>query len=143
MGSLRLEKSFGIWTFEFRQEYTPGETGMSRWIDWSKSGFVGEEAARREKDEDSHTRSVVTIEIDALDADATGYEPIWSGENRVGYVTSGGYGHTIEKSIAMALIDRAHCEVDTELAVHIVGVERPCRVIAPSPVDPTGTTMRA
>ena len=143
MGSLRLEKSFGIWTFEFRQEYTPGETGMSRWIDWSKSGFIGEEAARREKAEDSHTRSVVTIEIDALDADATGYEPIWSGQNRVGYVTSGGYGHTIEKSIAMALIDRAHCEVGTELAVHIVGVQRPCRVIAPSPVDPSGTSMRA
>ena len=80
MGSLRLEKSFGIWTFEFRQEYTPGETGMSRWIDWSKSGFIGEEAARREKDEDGHTRSIVTIEIDALDADATGYEPIWVGE---------------------------------------------------------------
>ena len=142
MGSLRLEKSFGIWMFEFRQEYTPAETGMARWIDWSKSGFIGEKAARREKDEDSHTRSIVTLEIDALDADATGYEPVWSGEKRVGYITSGGYSYTIDKSIAIALIDRSHCEVGTELTTHVVGVERPCRVIAPSPVDPTGAAMR-
>ena len=32
MNSLRLEKSFGIWTFEFTQRYTPGMTRMDRWI---------------------------------------------------------------------------------------------------------------
>jgi len=35
-----------------------------------------------------------------------GYEPIWSGERRVGYITSGGYGQPIGKSLAMALVER-------------------------------------
>ncbi|MCP3975137.1 MAG: FAD-dependent oxidoreductase [bacterium] len=140
--SLRLEKSFGIWSTEFRQEYTPGETGMDRWVDWSKKGFIGEEVTRAERDGDTVTRRLVTLEIDATDADATGYEPVWNGENRVGYITSGGYGHTVGKSLAMALVDREHCAEGTELTAHIVGVERPCRVIAPSPYDPSGAAMR-
>ena len=141
--SLRLEKSFGIWSTEFRQEYTPGETGMDRWIDWSKSGFIGEEAARKERDTDAALRALATVEIDALDADATGYEPVWDGDNRVGYLTSGDYGHTVGASLAMAMLDRDHTEVGTELTTHIVGVARPCRVIPPSPHDPAGTAMRA
>ncbi|MDH4116879.1 MAG: FAD-dependent oxidoreductase [Acidimicrobiia bacterium] len=139
--SLRLEKSFGIWSTEFRQEYTPAETGMDRWIDWKKTGFVGEAAARAERESDSATRTLVTLEVDAIDADATGYEPVWAGGRRVGYITSGGYGHTVGKSLAMALIDRA--EVGSDLTTHIVGVERPCRVIAASPHDPAGHAMRA
>ena len=42
----------------------------------------------------------------------------------------------------MALIDRDHSDVGTELSAHIVGVERPVRVIAPSPYDPSGSAMR-
>ena len=42
----------------------------------------------------------MTLEVDALDAEASAYEPVWSGKNRVGYVTSGGYGHTVGKSLA-------------------------------------------
>jgi dimethylglycine dehydrogenase len=140
--SLRMEKSFGIWSAEFRQEYTPGMTGMDRWIDWSKEYFVGKEPALAEKEADSAPRKLVTLEIDALDAEATGYEPVWNGGKRVGYITSGDYGHTVDKSLAMALLDRGYTEPGTELTTHIVGVERPAIVIPDSPVDPTGEAMR-
>ncbi len=141
--SLRLEKSFGIWSAEFRQEYTPGETGMDRWIDWSKHGFTGEEAARRERDADGARRKLVTLEVDATDAEASGYEPVWDGDRRVGYVTSGEFGHTVGKSLAMALLERPYDEVGTELTVHVVGEPRGATVIRPSPYDPNGTAMRA
>ena len=59
------------------------------------------------------------------------------------FLTSGDYGHTIGKSLAMALVDREHIEPGTELTAHIVGDERPARVIPPSPYDPDGTAMRA
>ena len=140
--SLRIEKSFGIWSTEFRQEYTPAMTGMDRWIDWSKDDFIGSGAARKERDNDSATRRLVTLEVEADDADATGYEPVWNGDRRVGYITSGDYGHTTGKSLAMALIDREHTAEGTELTIHIVGVERRVWVIAPSPYDPNGTAMR-
>jgi dimethylglycine dehydrogenase len=141
MGSLRMEKSFGIWSKEFRQEYTPGMTGMDRWIDWSKD-FIGADAARKERDEDSAPMKLVTLEIDATDADGSEYEPVWDGDQRVGYITSGEYGHVVGKSLAMALVDREHTAQGTELTAHIVGEERPAKVIADSPYDPSGSAMR-
>jgi dimethylglycine dehydrogenase len=140
---MRLEKSFGIWSREFTQAYTPGMTGMDRWIDFGKDGFIGRDAALRERKSGSAPSRLVTLEIDAADAEASGYEPVWKKGRRVGFVTSGGYGHTIGKSLAMALIDPGLAESGTELTVHVVGVERGARVIAPSPHDPRGVRMRA
>ena len=53
MNSLRLEKSFGVWSAEFTQAYTPGMIGLDRWIDWTREDFVGHEAARKEHEEKS------------------------------------------------------------------------------------------
>jgi len=142
MNSLRLEKSFGIWSAEFRQEYTPRETGMDRWIDWQKPAFTGREAALRERDAGLPAKILVTLEVDADDADSSGYEPVWRGDQRVGFVTSGGYGHHMQKSLAMALVSPDCAEFGTELGVHVVGVLRPARVISASPYDPTGSAMR-
>jgi dimethylglycine dehydrogenase len=141
MLSLRLEKSFGIWSAEFTQGYTSGMTGMDRWIDWDKD-FVGKTAAMAERDGNGPDQVQVTLEIDAKDSDASGYEPIWSDNKQVGFVTSGGYGHTVQKSLAMALVDQGQSALGTELSVHVVGVERPARVIAAAPYDPAGQAMR-
>jgi len=142
MNSLRLEKSFGIWSAEFRQEYTPGETGMDRWIDWEKDTFIGREAALAARDGGCLKKRLVTLEVDAERADASGYEPVWHGDRRVGYVTSGGYGHHVQKSLAMALIDPQFATPGTELTVHVVGRLHAARVISPAPYDPAGTRMR-
>ncbi len=141
MNSLRLEKSFGVWSKEFRQEYTPAMTGMDRWIDWSKD-FVGADAARKEHEEDDFEQVVVTLDVDATNADGSPFEPVWSGDRRVGYVTSGDYGHVVGKSLAMALVNRDHSAIGTELSTHVVGEERLARVIAASPYDPEGSAMR-
>ena len=140
--SLRLEKSFGIWSAEFTQGYTAAMTGMDRWIDWQKPDFVGRTAALSERDGDGPAQVQVTLEIDTTDADASGFEPIWQDGTRVGFVTSGGYGHTVQKSLAMALVDADKASVGTALTVYVVGVEYPARIIAPSPYDPTGKAMR-
>ena len=142
LNALRLEKSFGIWSFEFRQEYTPGMTGMDRWIDFSKQHFVGREAALKEKQADSPAKKLVTLSIDSEDADASGYEPIWNNDKRIGYITSGGYGHTIGKSLAMALVDPAFSQPGTQLNVHIVGKQCQAQVLETSPYDPQGMAMR-
>ncbi|MFV0472954.1 MAG: glycine cleavage T C-terminal barrel domain-containing protein, partial [Pikeienuella sp.] len=141
--SLRLEKSFGIWSAEFTQGYTPAQTGMDRWIDWSKGDFIGRAAAEKERDGAGPAQVLATIEIDADGADASGFEPIWQDGRRVGFVTSGGYGHTVGKSLAMAMLDRDCTAEGTALTTHVVGVERPARVIPASPYDPAGKAMRS
>lgn len=140
--SLRLEKSFGIWSAEFTQGYTPAQTGMDRWIDWRKGDFVGRDAALKERDGDGPAQVIVPLEIDAIDADARGFEPVWKDGRRVGFITSGGYGHTVGKSLALAMLDRDCAAEGTRLATHIVGAERAAKVIAPSPYDPEGKAMR-
>ena len=142
LNALRLEKSFGIWSAEFTQDRTPAMTGMDRWIAWDKGDFVGRDAAMAERDGAGPARRLVTLEVDAEDADASGYEPVWAGDDLVGFVTSGGYGHIVGKSLARALVDTDQASPGTELKIHVVGRERAARVIAPSPYDPDGTAMR-
>ena len=118
-------------------------TGMDRWIAWDKGDFNGRKAALAESKGAGPDRQLVTLEIDAVDADATGYEPVWRSGVLAGFVTSGGYGHTVGKSLAMAMVAPEAAEIGSELSVHIVGVERKARVIKPSPYDPLGKAMRA
>ncbi|MGT2468067.1 GcvT family protein [Mesorhizobium atlanticum] len=141
LNSLRLEKSFGIWSREFTQGYTPGQTGLDRFIAFDKGEFIGRDAALTER-EAGVSRRIVTLEVDTVDADASGFEPVWHQGRRVGFVTSGGYGYSIGKSVALALLDDDFTGEGTELSVHIVGVERPARVVAASPYDPEGKAMR-
>nr|WP_292016250.1 glycine cleavage T C-terminal barrel domain-containing protein [Mesorhizobium sp.] len=70
------------------------------------------------------------------------FEPVWHKRRRVGFVTSGGYGYTVGKSVALALVDDDFAGEGTELSVHIVDVERPARIIPASPHDPDGKAMR-
>ncbi len=139
--STRLEKSFGIWSAEFTMGYTAAQTGMDRWIDWDKS-FIGKEKALAERDGNGPTQKIVTLEIADGDSDAMGYEPVWQNGDMVGFVTSGGYGHTLGKSLAMAMVNVDAAGVGTDLSVHVVGVERAAKVIPPSPYDPQGQAMR-
>ena len=144
MLSTRIEKSFGIWSAEFTQDRTPGMTAMERWIDWDKPDFIGKAAAVSERNGNGPEKIQVTLEIEDGDSDASGYEPIWSeAGDMVGFVTSGAYGHTVKKSLAMALIEPALANEGTAVTVHIVGVERRAKVITPSPYDPNGMAMRS
>ncbi len=146
MSSLRLEKSFGVWSTEFTQAYTPLMSGMDRWICWDKDDFIGKAAAARERRQPSpgtltrHTS--VTLAIDAKDADASGYEPLWHGDRRVGFITSGGYGHAVERSLALALVEREYSTIGTAFTVPVVDLARQATIIPASPWDPSGARMR-
>ena len=140
-GSMRLEKSFGIWSKEFTRGYTPGMTLMDRWVAFEKGDFVGRTAALKEREGNTAPQRLVTLDIAATDADTSGFEPVWAGDKRVGFVTSGGYGHCVDKSLALALIDVEHADVGTSLTTHVVGVPRPATIIPDSPYDPSGSAM--
>ncbi|MCV6594969.1 MAG: hypothetical protein OIF48_18610, partial [Silicimonas sp.] len=68
--------------------------------------------------------------------------PVWQDGKLVGFVTSGGYGHSLGKSLAMAMVDREAAAEGSALSVHIVGAERAAKVIPASPYDPEGRAMR-
>ncbi len=104
MMSLRLDKSFGSWMREYKPDYTPLETGLDRFIDYQKpTNFIGKAAVLAEKARGA-TRKLCTFEVEAKDADAVAWEPIWHAAEVVGYVTSGGYSHSAQKSIAFGFL---------------------------------------
>lgn len=139
MLSLRLEKSIGIWNAEYGQAYTPAMTGLDRWIA-DKPGFIGREALLAAP---PPPHRLVMLRIDADGADASGVEPVWQGAQRVGFTTSGGYGHRVQESLALAQLRSDLAGIGTELTVHILGRPRAARVIPHSPYDPSGARSRA
>ena len=142
LNSLRLEKSYGVWSREFTQTVTPVMSGLDRFVAYDKPDFIGREVASSERDH-APLRRLVTLEVAADDADASGFEPVWAGDRLVGHVTSGGYGHCSERSLALAYVDSAVSAEGVALAIDIVGQRRNAMVITSSPVDPGGLRMRA
>jgi dimethylglycine dehydrogenase len=139
--SLRLEKSYGVWSLEFAQSYTPGMSGLDRFIAFDKGEFIGREAALRERETGAAQR-LVLLQIDATDADATGFEPVRADGRRVGFVTSGAYGHHVHQSLAFAYVDRAIVERPMPLEVDVVGERRAACILPEPPYDPRGARLR-
>ncbi len=141
MMSLRLDRFFGSWGREYSPDYTAAETGLDRFIDWRKSGYIGCEAALAERAAPPQ-RQLVAFEVDAAEADVHAYEPVWIDGRVQGFCTSGGYSHFGKKSIANALIPRekAHCQLSAE--IEILGQLRPARLISEPLFDPEGLRMR-
>lgn len=140
--SMRLEKSFGIWSREYSPDYTAAESGLDRFIDFTKPEFAGREAALRERAAPPGRR-LVTLAVDAGDADAAGYEPIWHGRDLAGFVTSGGYGHAVGTSLAMGYLKAEFLGRHEEYGIDLLGERRPARVLQVPAYDPKGARLRA
>jgi dimethylglycine dehydrogenase len=142
LNAMRLEKSFGSWAREYRPIYGPYEAGLGRFVDVRKPAFVGRAAAVAEK-ESGGERKLITLEVDARDADAIGDEPIWHEGKVTGWVTSGGFGHSVQKSLALGYVDRKVAGATTGFEVELIGERRPAVRLAVPAFDPQGTRMRA
>ena len=59
----------------------------------------------------------------------------------VGVVSSGGYGHHVDKSIAMVFLN-PDLDDTTDLSVEILGEMRPAQVVKESPFDPENARLR-
>lgn len=140
---LRLEKNFPTWYRELRPIYGVFEAGLDRFIDLTKNEFIGRDAAAKEKQTGGTLRRV-TMVVDAADADVLGDEPIWHGGKVVGWVTSGGYGHYVDKSLAQGYVPVALAGDLGKGAfeLEIIGDRRKATIIPAPPFDPEGKRMR-
>ena len=108
LNSLRLEKSFGTWAREYRPIYGPYEAGLGRFVRPEEERLHRPRRARRRRRTSGGVRAADRRStVDANDADAIGDEPVWHDGKVVGWVTSGGYGHTVGKSVALGYVEGA------------------------------------
>jgi 4-methylaminobutanoate oxidase (formaldehyde-forming) len=137
--SLRLEKGYRVWGADITPEDTPYEAGLGFAVKLDKGDFIGREALAAAAPSERLLRCLTLADPRAV---ALGSEPVRVGGELVGRVTSGGYGYTVEKSIAYAYVPAEH-EVGTEVAVEIFGEWVEGEIAAEPLFDPRGERIRA
>ena len=141
--SLRLEKNFGTWFGEFRPIYGPFEAGLGRFVDLTKNDFIGRDAAMAEKDNGPKLTRISMV-VDTVDADVMGDEPIWHDNKVVGWVTSGGYAHFVDKSMAQGYVPSELVDGvgQGSFEIEILGDRYPAHRQLEPLFDPEGKRMR-
>ncbi|MFZ1097942.1 MAG: FAD-dependent oxidoreductase [Steroidobacteraceae bacterium] len=141
LNAMRIEKSFGTWAREYRPIYGPFEAGLGRFVDLKKDAFVGRAAALEEQASGGKLR-LVTFAVDATDADASGDEPIWHDGKVVGWVTSGAYGYSVQRSLALGYIPAALAGANEGFEIELIGERRRATRLSGAAFDPDGGRMR-
>ena len=142
MESMRIEKSYRMWGTDLTREYSILEAGLSRFVQFKKDEFVGKDALVNQKDT-GIPQEFVTLEIDVTDGDAMGSEPIFRKGTMIGRATSGCFGHSVGKSLALAYVQTGNGDIGMELEIEILGERRLAHVIPESPCDPENEKLRA
>jgi dimethylglycine dehydrogenase len=145
LNSLRLEKSFGSWAREYRPLYDPFEANLGRFVQMGRD-FIGRDALVGVVG-NGPERTLCTWTIDVPDgpeaADAMGDEPVWLDGKVVGWITSGGYAHASETSVALGYVPTNLAGHAAGWEVEILGVKRPATLRHEPIWDPEGSQMRS
>jgi dimethylglycine dehydrogenase len=86
-----MEKAYRGWGSELTGEISLVEAGMDRFFNLNKkNNFIGSKILK-EKLQSGVDIKIVYLEVDAVDADARGNEPVYYKNQIIGVVTSGSY----------------------------------------------------
>ena len=107
-----------------------------------EGGFIGREALVGAKEAGPRTKLCCLVLADPRSV-ALGNEPVRIGGEIAGRVTTGGYGYTVERSIAYAYLPPAAAEPGTALEVEIFGEWIGGEVAAEPLFDPEGERIRS
>jgi dimethylglycine dehydrogenase len=138
---MRIEKSFGTWTREYRPIYGPFEAGLGRFVDFKKEQFIGRAAAMDERD--GGALRLLAFKLETTDADALGDEPIWHDGKVVGWVTSGAFGHRVNHSLALGYVPAAIASATSGFEIEIIGERHHAQPLSEAAYDAKGSRMRA
>ena len=129
-----------MWGSDITPEDTPFEAGLGFAVKVDKGDFIGRDALLAAGEP---IRRLACLVLDDPRSVALGSEPVRVDGAIVGRVTSGGYGYTVERSIAYAYLPTASTATGTRVEVEIFG-EAIGGMVADEPLfDPTGERIRA
>ncbi len=119
--SLRIEKGYRVWGGDITPDETPYEGAVGFCVKLDKDiEFIGRDALVEAK-ENGPEKKLVPILLEDSSSVALGNEPVRVGDEVVGRVTTGGYGYTLERSIAYAYVPPEHSEPGTEVEIDTFG----------------------
>ncbi|MEQ1942873.1 FAD-dependent oxidoreductase [Mesorhizobium sp. VNQ89] len=143
LDSLRLEKSYRAWKQDLSTDYTVLQGGLDRFVKWDKPDFKGKAALQNERQQGVKKR-FVTLVVDSPEFDAPYMSTLWHDGKIVGETTSGGFGHRVDKSIALGMLRADLAEPGTGIEVEIFGERFSATVQKDEPLwDPKNERLRA
>lgn len=139
--TLRLEKGYRYWSGEISPDYTPYEAGLGFAVKLDKAEFIGKDALIKQKAEGIiHKLCTITLSDDRTIV--LGKEPIRIGDKIAGWVASGGFGYSVNKSIAYAYLPMAYAKVGTKLQIECFGDQVSAEVAQAVLWDPKAERIR-
>ena len=142
--SLRLEKGYGSWGREYSPEYWPHEVGLERLIA-NKPNFINKNEVESVLALPAREQLVVLklneADVRKSNADALGGETIFKDGNGIGRVTSGGYGYSVNMSLALGFVKGI--ESGEEVDVMVLGKPHKATVLSEPPFDPESSILRS
>ena len=125
--TLRLEAAMPLYGHELTEEIDPFQAGLNWAVKLDKGDFRGREAllARRQ---DPSRRIRVGLELQGKRIAREGAK-VLAKDKEVGSVSSGTFGPTVNKSIAMAYIDPANKDPGAMVDIDIRGKMEPARIV--------------
>jgi len=139
--SLRLEKGYRYWSGEISPDYTPYEAGIGFAVKLDKADFIGKDALVKQKDE-GIKRKLCAMTISDNRTIMLGKEPIRAGDKIVGWVASGGFGYSVNESIAYAYLPMEYAKVGTKLQIEYFGEQVGAEVAQAILWDPKAERIR-
>jgi len=146
--SMRLEKGYRVWSADVTPETTPFEAGLGFCVKLDKpGGFLGADALRAAKAA-GRSRGLACLVLDGpatpgeAPAVVLGGEPVRADGAVAGQVTSGGYGFTVQASIAYAYLPIALLAPGTRVEVNLFGTWAGAQVVKGPLLDPAGKRLR-
>lgn len=133
--SLSLEAGFDRFFSGIISDLTPAEAGIEDLLDMDKPKFLGKDAITA-LNEEGPSRRRVLVEVDADQADVLGGEPVYHGDDVVGSVIVGGFGHNVDMSLAQVLVQREVAIPSISFSIDILGDRRDAVVLEAPPLDP-------
>lgn len=113
--TLRLEKGYRAWASDIGPDHTPQEAGLSFAVRLkSNISFKGRQAIEDQRR--TGVKKIMTTFTAADDVILSGRETIYRNGERVGWLSSAGFGHTIGKSIGMGYV-RSDDIIDKEFVL--------------------------
>ncbi|MCH2169743.1 FAD-dependent oxidoreductase [Myxococcota bacterium] len=148
MLSCRIEKGYRHWGHDVGPGDTPLEAGLGFAVAWQKTGgFVGREALLKQR-ETTLARRLLHFRIDDPDAMLHHDEPIWRNDERMGLITSGTWGHTLDAAVGLGWAEGRGAKIDAAWVdrgrweIEIAGRRFPARASLRSFYDPRSRRVR-
>jgi 4-methylaminobutanoate oxidase (formaldehyde-forming) len=142
LDTLRLEKAYRDYGNDIDNLDTPLEVGLSFFVDFDKpGGFIGKDALLARKEAGLEYRLVQFLLEDPEPLVHYG-EPIFRDGERVGYIMSGGYGHTLGAAVGVGPVENLHGIAtpdfihDGAYEIEIAGKRYPARASLKPMYDP-------